>query len=456
MNVPRIVGGTALAALGFLTGALTFYKRETPPGTNPAASGSTVTASAAGPQNAPNQSVVPRTFTPGHGLDWYKKLVSAPPAASGSLSELQILESLAPVMSLTKDEVMELLKDPSLLRALGPPPNSWEGALLMRLSRLDPAAALAYLKKNPDQDGGVMTAVLCQGIHSPGLDECVADLATSGQRGHSLQVLLAEMHATGGDALAFLYKHKDLVWTGSADRFLADLRARDPRKASEASATFFADLKNEERSQKSLIASVRAWAEKEPAAAEAWVHSLTGAARPIAAVSLVDLRMESDLPAAADAMRTLVAEYSAPGTEPGRHVQIELIRGVNSTIQGLITRESVQRASDWCATLPAGFVRQQGCCTIVQHWLEKEPDLQAATAWATALTDQRDRDAVAPLIARRIVASDPPAAVEWAKSVSNPDDRRGLLTDILAAWRKDDPQAATAAESALPAGLLSR
>jgi hypothetical protein len=449
MDVRRTTGGLALAALGFLAGALTFYRGG---GLWPAASpGAETKPAATGLElhKAPRQNNADRIFAPGHGLEWYKKLVSAGPTASGWRSELEVLEAVAPLMSLSKGEVIELLKDPSQLRGLGPPPNPWEGALLLRLSRLDPTAALEYLKKHLDQDERVMAAVLCQGMHSASLDECVAELAKDGRRGNSLQVLLGEMQASGDDALAFLLKHKDLVWTGCADRFLADACARDPREASTVSASLYAEL-HDIRSQNSLATAVRAWAKKDRAAAETWAQSLTGAAHTVANVALVKARIDSELPAAAGEMRALVTKFSA-STKPGdpNVIQTELARGVNSTINGFIAQESVERASEWCTTLPPGAVREQGCRTIVRHWLEQKNDLPTASEWATRLTNQGDRDAVAPLIAMRVVASDPAAAVEWAKAISNADQRRSVLNEVFAAWSKDDPEAAAAAETVL-------
>ena len=92
----------------------------------------------------------------------------------------------------------------------------------------------------------------------------------------------------------------------------------------------------------------------------------------------------------------------------------------------------------------------------MNRWSQSDP--YEAGVWLGTLPQGESRDAAVTAFSRRIVSTDPQAAVQWAESIGNQNLRDRQIEAIVVTWLQTDANRATAwlANSSLSAETKAR
>ena len=253
-----------------------------------------------------------------------------------------------------------------------------------------------------------------------------------------------------------------------------------------------------------VVESLKGWAERDPAASLAWAannlfesnrHDAieavieAGMARPDAAVAAVGaVCATSDGATAADYGAMLVSALARHGDfetalgfaassspEAGRDhlvatalyswaqydpaaASLAISRFTdpatrNEALHGLILGWGSNDPASllkYAGTLPSGQVRAQAFGEALEQWVANDP--AAASAWLEARDPdpELDRGVVKLATTPFLVARDVHAALDWARGVSDPEQRSMAIVDIIRQWSAKEPAAALAYLDAVP------
>jgi hypothetical protein len=106
-------------------------------------------------------------------------------------------------------------------------------------------------------------------------------------------------------------------------------------------------------------------------------------------------------------------------------------------------RQDPAQAVVWLDQLPAGARAQQANIynRVAQAYVEHDP--MAASEWIGALDAGPERDATVKVLVNHISKIDPEAGFIWAATVSDGNDRRNSLNQVVRGWAQADPASAT-------------
>jgi hypothetical protein len=120
-----------------------------------------------------------------------------------------------------------------------------------------------------------------------------------------------------------------------------------------------------------------------------------------------------------------------------------LPEGVEST-QALISAGRVWAETDpaqaaaYAEQFPPGQLRQHVLAASLSVWINQ--DVMAAATWVSQSDPSPDLDEVAAEIARtpELINADATAALSWAESITNEEQRRQSIAMVLSAWAERD------------------
>lgn len=103
-----------------------------------------------------------------------------------------------------------------------------------------------------------------------------------------------------------------------------------------------------------------------------------------------------------------------------------------------------QRAADFAAQLPASLERASMLSAAVDRWVTEHPG--QVGEWLLRYQQSRDFDQIVSAIAtnQQVVWQNPPLAISWAESITDPDVRLQSLSAIFDHWLTRDDQSAKA------------
>lgn len=217
----------------------------------------------------------------------------------------------------------------------------------------------------------------------------------------------------------------------AAKSLAASWGRRDPEKV----VAWLETLPDDEIKASSALALAEAWAQHDPQAASRWAFrqaQSSGDVRPLKN-SLMAYTLEN--PTGAEA---LVRQLAADDNNPA---------GTLAYVQARAEIDPA-RTVDWLSSLEQSDPIHQSdnfaqyTEAAVAEWTKN--DSIAASAWLSEQTPGPTRDAAIVGFAESIQRFEPEAAVAWANTISNPDQRMQELNKSIRGWAARDPQAALA------------
>ena len=178
-----------------------------------------------------------------------------------------------------------------------------------------------------------------------------------------------------------------------------------------------------------------AWAQDDPAAAKAWVATLTGIEQAHAFNALMPALAGTDPTGAADMLGRLLA--TAPKDQDGN------LSNAASNLVGTWGRDDPAAAGQWTATLPDGNMKNNAVSSLASNWARE--DFAAAGQWIDTMPDGKARDSGVSSMVYATTDRDPATAFAWAATIGDDSRRASLLSNVVGQWQDSDPAKARAA-----------
>jgi len=452
-----VAAGAALFVTGYWAGTWRAGSNHSSGKTGPvtSAAGSRAVAGASQTAGGAADGKNSRPFTPGHPFvkghakEWLLSL--ATDLKDAGRDEIMLVELAQIFMTMDEEsavEVTEALYELGALLKSGDPavagiPNADDmvtGALIFtafRLSQLNPASALALLKRLPEgaPDDAFKFVFARVARQNPAQAEAMLDTLDANRRKDAMEGILESMSVRDpAGALALADRHESEIPDHSLRKVMERLAEKDPRQAVALAVRRVESGKGPD----ALRQVLSTWSDRDRNAAEAWAGSYTGAGQWSARSWLVEKDAESD----AQAALAKFQELQKSGAEAKE------IANTANTIAANLARQNLTAARDWAVNLPPGPIREQVVPPMLSRWVEQ--DSGAASAWISTLPAGKERDESSETLANAIQRSDPASAFEWARNIQNESRRNSVLENVYSTWREQDAEAAKAAANALP------
>lgn len=241
---------------------------------------------------------------------------------------------------------------------------------------------------------------------------------------------------------------------------LATLAAKDPARA----AGLIDEIENLQSQQASIAQIASQWAMKDPQAAITWAKNLPPTNARLNAYRTIAQQLAQSDPQAAirlaetlpgqtrkNLMPNLINQWAAKDFDGARAwvtSQKDPVR-LQQALSGFMSSWTQKDPSDAASFLeqtaiaqPNSKLLQNQFAAVAQQWAAQDRD--AAMAWASSLQDKNQRDKVLTGIHSQWTSTDPASAAQHLATVSDPDQRQQLLSGIASSWASQDPQAAEA------------
>ena len=177
------------------------------------------------------------------------------------------------------------------------------------------------------------------------------------------------------------------------------------------------------------------WALDDPAAAKAWVATLSGTEQNRALSSLIPSMAGTDPKGAADMLGKLLA--TAPKDTDNN------LENATSSLVSTWGRDDPESAATWTATLADGNLKNNAISNLASSWARE--DFDAAGKWLDTLPDGQARDMGVSSMVYAKSNSDPATAFAWAATIGDNSRRVSLLSSVVQQWKDSDPDKARAA-----------
>ena len=301
---------------------------------------------------------------------------------------------------------------------------------LLRLSRLNPEAALRFVEGAPNlEDRDKMLGMIHGSLAFADPAKSRAELARL--QGKELQDglegamnVLAKRDPAA--ALDLIEKYPQAEMDRERRKLVERLAARDPAKAIEVATR----LVNAGRNPEVFGELVSSWAEKDKAAALAWAEGYSGPGA-LEAKEMLARRGAEDDPRKAAAT---FASFGAQGAG---------MSGTAGRIADQLAEVDLPATREWIESLPQGPARDEASDEMVEQWIKSEP--MEAAAWIDKMPAGKGRDDVAERLVKEINRRFPQEALDWAGSLQEEKKRKDLQEEVIKEWRRQDPEAAEAA-----------
>ena len=178
-----------------------------------------------------------------------------------------------------------------------------------------------------------------------------------------------------------------------------------------------------------------AWAQDDPAAAKAWVATLTGSEQGRALSTLIPSMAGTDPTGAADMLGRALA--TAPKDSDGN------LGNATSNLVSIWARDDPAAAGTWTAALPDGNLKNNAISNLASNWARE--DFDAAGKWIDTMPDGQARDAGVSSMVNATMRRDPATAFAWAATIGDNARRVSQLSNVVEQWQDSDPAKARAA-----------
>ena len=178
-----------------------------------------------------------------------------------------------------------------------------------------------------------------------------------------------------------------------------------------------------------------AWAQDDPAAAKAWVATLTGTDQTRAFNALIPAVADTDPKGAADMLGRLLATAPRDAADNHESATFSLVR-----IWG---RDDPEAAGNWTAALPDGNMKNNAISNLASTWASE--DFDATGKWIDTLPDGKARDSGVSSMVSATTRRDPATSFAWATTIGDNARRVSMLEAVVGQWKESDPDKARAA-----------
>jgi hypothetical protein len=238
----------------------------------------------------------------------------------------------------------------------------------------------------------------------------------------------------GRDPVAALAFAQSLEYEDERRRALTNIGNLLPRHGVATGSALIAGSEDPLVQQQLAGRMVSEWVKYDRAAALAFVEDLSDAqARHTAVGSILNHWIQSEPAEAMDYMVTALP-------------QDRLGPNLSAAFSQWASQDPAQAVA-WLDRLPAGIGAQQANIynRVAQAYVQHDP--MAASEWIAGLDAGPARDATVKTLVSHISKTDAEAGFIWAATVSDANDRRNSLNQVVREWGRTDPAAATAAVS---------
>ena len=178
-----------------------------------------------------------------------------------------------------------------------------------------------------------------------------------------------------------------------------------------------------------------AWAQDDPAAAKAWVATLTGTEQTRALNALIPALADSDPKGAADMLGRLLA--TAPKDSDGN------LSNAASNLVSTWGRDDPEAAGHWSSSLPEGNMKNNAISNLASNWASE--DFDATGKWIDSMPDGQARDSGVSSMVSATTRRDPATAFDWAATIGDDSRRISALANVVEQWKDNNPDKARAA-----------
>lgn len=178
-----------------------------------------------------------------------------------------------------------------------------------------------------------------------------------------------------------------------------------------------------------------AWAQDDPAAAKAWVATLTGSEQGRALNALIPSMAGTDPTGAAAMLGRLLA--TAPKDADGN------LGNATSNLVSTWAHDDPAAAGTWTADLPDGNLKNNAISNLASTWARE--DFDATGKWIDTMPDGQARDAGVSSMVNATMRRDPATAFAWAATIGDNARRVSQLANVVEQWQDSDPAKARAA-----------
>jgi hypothetical protein len=204
------------------------------------------------------------------------------------------------------------------------------------------------------------------------------------------------------------------------------------------------------------------WMKKDAAAARAWVDALTdgkirqdvfeaaakalGKTDPAAALDWVAAAAPDKLPKAfAECAADNPQAAAALLDRTAALLDASKAAGLIASVASAFGKVAPEQGIAWLNALPDTTDGAAAAGAFAEAWVDR--DRVAASAWADKVEPGPQRDSVASKLVAGLVGSnaDYPAAMAWAASIADSEQRRLAMKSVMEPWRQQSPAAAAAA-----------
>lgn len=250
---------------------------------------------------------------------------------------------------------------------------------------------------------------------------------------------------------------RDMPAGGTFENSVSNVMSRWAREDPEAAAVALSSLPMGDAFRNGAGAIVREWSKKNPAEAFQWVLSLPeGAARNNTLNTFLNSSVRND----SDQARQF---FSALNPNEQKKYAATIVSGLASknideaidfsftiadtdqrarafkNIASTWARKDPQAAGEWAMGLNPSE-RSSVVSGVVQSWARV--NVEAAAAWLASKPASPDLDAATAQLSRELVGVDPVAAMEWAQTITDENQRKSALYRNAERWKRNDPQTA--------------
>ena len=264
------------------------------------------------------------------------------------------------------------------------------------------------------------------GSNAPVAAEWVQKNLTGSTRQTALNSVAAQWTAT--DPQAAEEWARQLPEAGERTAALLTIATELNRNDPSVALALAVDLPFSEARDEFIAQSAGGWAAGDFAKAAAWAAEIkdeTLRHRVLGAMAVASA--EKDPAAAA----TLAAQ-----SLPAGRVQDD---AVVSIVQHWVQKEP-QQAAAWVTAFPPGHLRDTALEAVVKLWADQ--DLAEAGVWINSLTARTGRDAAVAAYVEKVAVQYPEMAAEWAQEIGDEKIRGERMENLAELWLQSDAPAA--------------
>jgi GrpB-like predicted nucleotidyltransferase (UPF0157 family) len=338
---------------------------------------------------------------------------------------------------------------------------------IMHLAQKNPRAALDLALREQGEEDFSVGMIFSNWVRRDPEAAKAAAANIEGSRGEQARLALLSALAQNDPRAAWSYA-QSLPQQGSGHRdgrtqIIQSWAQSDPSAALEAATSMPAGPAR----SSAITAAVSAWGQQDPSAAVAYAAAISDST--LRSDVLRNLSSSGQIPS--EELFTILLDHMPPGDNFQSSISSVLSRwagedpaaaakalldlppgrafsqGASQVASGWAARGPLAEVVDWARQLPEGEARRSALSAAFGRAAQNDP--RAAVKTLDGLTSE-DRSAAIRELSSTWSRTDPQGALQWASSLTDPDERRRVVHSAVGQWANAEPEQAAAYAARLP------